>query len=141
MTLYCNGPADGCLIRHNDQHRGVDHSFTAAGGDPGDTVYTEPNPDYYRLLDLGNGRLTPVGYGHRSVEFIVDAIRRLEKAAGENLEQRRAFLRQLDEAGIVATPANSAYNELVIEAGRLSITQGGREALIEYQPEPRVVLA
>jgi len=30
----------------------------------------------------------------------------------------------------MATPANSAYNELVIEAGRLSILNGGREVLI-----------
>jgi predicted dehydrogenase len=141
MTLYCSGTQDGCLIRHNDQHRGVDHSFTAAGTDPGDTVYTEPNPDYYRLLDLGNGRLTPVGYGHRSVEFIVDTIRQLERTAGDDLEKRRGILREVDIAGVIATPANSAYNELVIEAGRLSISHGGREALIEYDPVPRVFLA
>jgi hypothetical protein len=29
----------------------------------------------------------------------------------------------------MATPANSAYNELVIEAGRLSILNGGRGGL------------
>jgi hypothetical protein len=34
--------------------------------------------------------------------------------------------------GHLATPANSSYNELVIEAGRASILNGGREAVIEY---------
>lgn len=140
MTLYCNGTEDGCLIRHSDQYRGVVHSYTQAGSDPGDTVYSEPNPDYYRLLDLGNGRLTPVGYGHRSAEFILDAIRQVESKAGADLVARQRMIRELDEAGIMATPANSAFNELVIEAGRLSISHGGREACIEYKPVPRIYL-
>jgi hypothetical protein len=45
---------------------------------------------------------------------------------------RTQLLEELDEAGIVATPANSRYNELVIEAGRLSILNGGHEAVIDY---------
>jgi hypothetical protein len=40
----------------------------------------------------------------------------------------------------MATPANSRYNELVVEAGRLSIVNGGREAVIEYDPKPGVRL-
>jgi D-galacturonate reductase len=140
MTLYCNGSKDGCLIRHSDQYRGVVHSYTEAGGDPGDTVYSEPNPDYYRLLDLGNGRVTPVGYGHRSVEFILNAIRMVESKAGTDLAARQKLIQELDESGIMATPGNSAYNELVIEAGRLSLLNGGREACIEYDRVPKVVL-
>jgi hypothetical protein len=38
----------------------------------------------------------------------------------------------------MATPHNSSYNELVVEAGRKSILNGGREVVIEYQPEARV---
>ncbi|MCG3180183.1 MAG: hypothetical protein BIFFINMI_02540 [Phycisphaerae bacterium] len=139
MTMFCVGPRDGCLIRHNDQHRGVDHSYTAAGGDPGDTVYAEPNPDYFRLLDYGDGGLTPVGYGHRSVELIVQAVRRV-RAAGDDVAARRRLLAEIDDAGIIATPRNSSYNELVIEAGRLSLANGGREAAIEYGDNPRVFL-
>jgi hypothetical protein len=45
-----------------------------------------------------------------------------------------------DQEGIMATPKNSSYNELVIEAGRLSITNGGREAVIEYGENPRAAL-
>ena len=44
-------------------------------------------------------------------------------------------------AGIMATPANSAYNELVIEAGRLSILNSGREVVIHYGENARVALA
>ncbi|KPK84154.1 MAG: hypothetical protein AMJ81_06365 [Phycisphaerae bacterium SM23_33] len=140
MTLFCDGPKDGCLIRHSDQYRGVAHSYTEPGGDPGDTVYAEPNPDYFRLLDLGDGGLTPVGYGHRSVESIIHSIRRLEAEAGDDLEKRRQYLRQVDAAGIIATPANSSYNELVIEAGRLSLANAGRQAAIEYGEKPQVRL-
>jgi len=34
-------------------------------------------------------------------------------------------LEQIDAAGLLATPANSAYNEQVIEAARESIRTGG----------------
>jgi len=140
MTLFCDGPADGCLIRHSDQYRGVAHGYTAAGDQPGDTAYAEPNPDYFRLVDLGDGGLTPVGYGHRSVEHVIRTILRVEAEAGGDLARRQKLIRRIDEAGIVATPANSSYNELVIEAGRLSLLNHGREAVIEYGESPRVRL-
>jgi hypothetical protein len=38
----------------------------------------------------------------------------------------------------MATPANSSYNELVVEAGRKSILDGGREMRIEYGDKPHV---
>jgi hypothetical protein len=41
-------------------------------------------------------------------------------------------LEQIDAEGVIATPANSRYNELVIEAGHLSILNGGRPATINY---------
>jgi hypothetical protein len=83
--------------------------------------------------------LEPVGYGVRSVEYLVKAIYRVD-AAGD-VAARQALLAEIDEKGVLATPANSRYNELVVEAGRLSILNGGREALIEYEPEPKVSLA
>ena len=140
MTLFCDGSDDGCIIRHSDQFRGVSHGYTAAGDDPGDTVYAEPNPDYFRLLDLGDGGLTPVGYGHRSVEFILNTILRIEADAGDDLAARQEMIRKIDTAGVVATPANSSYNELVVEAGRLSLTNDGKEAVIEYGENPHVRL-
>jgi hypothetical protein len=40
----------------------------------------------------------------------------------------------------MATPANSRFNELVVEAARLSITNGGATARIEYGPKAGVRL-
>jgi len=142
ITMFCNGTKDGCLIHHSDQYRGVEHSYTEAGADPGDTVYAQPNPDYFRMLDLGlpDGGLTPVGYGHRSVEIILQTIVGIEAKAGDDLAKRQEMIRQVDQAGIIATPVNSSYNELVIEAGRLSLANEGQMAAIEYGANPRVYL-
>jgi predicted dehydrogenase len=131
MVVWGQGPEDATLIYHSDQYRGVKHSYTEAGNDPGDTVYSEPNPDYFRLLDLGGEALVPVGYGHRSVEFIVSAC--CEASGVSSRSERQRLLRRYDEAGIMATPRNSDYNELVIEAGRMSILNGGREVAIDYK--------
>jgi hypothetical protein len=56
----------------------------------------------------------------------------------DSIEERRTFIRSLDDAGIMATPANSSYNELVIEAARKSILAGGREVVIDYGDNPGV---
>ncbi len=131
MAMWGSSESDATLIVHDDRFRGVKHSYTAAGNEPGDTVYTEPNPDYFRLIDLGGEGLTPEGYGHRSVAYIVQAC--CEAAAMKNLEDRQQLIRRYDAEGIMATPANSNYNELVIEAGRKSILAGGREVVIDYE--------
>jgi len=136
LTMWCAGKDDAALICHSDQYRGVKCSFTAAGPDPGDTVYAEPNPDYFQLLDQGGEGLTPVGYGHRSVEYIIRACRRAGQV--KSLAERQSLLKQYDAEGIMATPLNSSYNELVIEAGRKSILAGGREVVIDYAPRAGV---
>jgi hypothetical protein len=48
------------------------------------------------------------------------------------LRERQKLIRQFDDEGIMATPKNSSYNELVMEAGRLSILNDGREVDINY---------
>jgi D-galacturonate reductase len=138
MALFCRGEKDGALVMHDDQFRGVKHCYTAKGSDEGDTYYNEVSPDYFKLVDLGGGALTPVGYGYRSIEGIIRAIRRVEEAGGENLETRQAEIETIDTEGIIATPANSSYNELVIEAGRMSITSQGRPVVITYGDNPHV---
>jgi predicted dehydrogenase len=130
LAMWCQGKTDAALLVHSDQFRGVKHSYTEAGTDPGDTVYAEPNPDYFQMVDQGGPGLVPVGYGHRSVEYIVKACCRA--GAMSDKAERQSFIKQLDADGIMATPANSSYNELVIEAGRKSILAGGREVTIEY---------
>jgi len=136
LTLWCQGEHDAALLVHSDQYRGVKCHFTSAGPDPGDTLYAEPNPDYFQLLDLGGDGLTPAGYGHRSVEYIIRACCRA--SAIESLAERRALISRLDAEGIMATPANSSYNELVIEAGRKSVLAGGREVVIDWSDTPAV---
>jgi predicted dehydrogenase len=110
MTLYCAGAQGGALIAHSDQYRGLKHS--PLGG-----PYTEPSPDYFCYVEYGGPGLKPAGYGYRSVEAIVETCMRVER--GE------ASLEEIDSAGIIATPANSRYNERVIEAARRSILACG----------------
>jgi len=133
MTLYGSGGGKGTLLEHSDQYRGLKYSYTHKAGDPGSTIYAEPSPDYFQFMDLGGPGLTPAGYGYRSVEHIMSAISRVESAPPE---QRGAMLEEIDRAGIIATPANSSYNELVVEAARRSILNGGRQVGIRYGERP-----
>ncbi len=122
LTLYCSGEDKGALIEHSDQYRGLKYSYTRKPVSPGATIYAEPSPDYFQYVDLGGEGLTPVGYGYRSVEYIVSAMIRVN--------EQPELLDEIDRAGIIATPGNSSYNEKVIEAARQSIVNGGRQVEI-----------
>ena len=129
LTLYCAGRTNGALLRHSDQYRGVEHVYTARPDAPGGTIYAEPSPDYFQYVDLGNGGLTPVGYGYRSIEYLFRCCLRVESAPN-----RQQTIREIDREGIAATPANSRYNEQVIEAARRSILNGGTIVSIGGRP-------
>jgi D-galacturonate reductase len=120
LTLYCASRTNGALIRHSDQYRGIEYVYTARPEAPGGTIYAEPSPDYFQYVDLGNAGLTPVGYGYRSIEYLFRCCLRVENAA-----DRGQAIREIDREGIAATPANSRYNEQVIDAARRSILNGG----------------
>ena len=123
ISMYCAGPHGGAWLSHSDQYRGLQYAYV-------DGTYAEPSPDYFQYLDLGGPGLAPAGYGYRSIKGIIEACIRVESAPpGVRLQA----LEDLDRRGIVATPANSRYNELAIEAGRLSILNGGRDAVIDYE--------
>lgn len=122
LTMYCAGGDSGALISHSDQYRGLQYCYTRNPGGAGATIFTEPSPDYFQYVDLGGPGLTPVGYGYRSIEAIVRACLHVEQSS-----DRKKALAEIDAAGVLATPANSRYNEMVLEAGRLSILNGGRE--------------
>ena len=63
--------------------------------------------------------------------------RAAEGLAGDYaLAARRQVLQEIDDRGILATPANSFVNELVTEAARLSIARNGLPAMIEYRESP-----
>ena len=141
ITMYCKGADLGSLISHSDQYRGLKYSYIDKPGDPGATIYAEPSTDYFQYIDLGGPGFVPVGYGLRSVEYIVGNCIRVENqsaAAPDPLAARQGLIGELDAAGIMATPANSAYNELVLEAGRASILAGGRMVEIHYGENARV---
>ena len=137
MRMYCQGDDIGTMIVHNDQFRGVEHAYLEKGDSPGDTVYAQVNPDYFQMINVGGKGLKPVGYGFRSIEYIVArASEVIHATAGmdekQALPERQKFIKQFDDEGVMATPANSSYNELVMEAGRLSILNDGREVEIGY---------
>jgi D-galacturonate reductase len=120
LTLYCSGAEGGALIRHSDQYRGIEYVYVSKPAAPGGTIYAEPSPDYFQYVDLGGGGLTPVGYGYRSIEYLFRCCLKVE-----NAPDRPRAIRAIDNEGIAATPANSRYNEQVIEAARRSILGGG----------------
>jgi D-galacturonate reductase len=132
LTLYCASGDTGTLISHSDQYRGLKYSYASKPDEPGAAQYAEPSPDYFQYVDLGGPGLTPVGYGYRSIEYILRAC--LRAGAETSLAKRQELLKEWDEAGIMATPANSRYNEQVIEAARESIRNRGREAPIKRDP-------
>lgn len=124
MTLYCSGSGRGALIDHSDQYRGIAHAYGERIEGPGGTHYAEPSPDYFMYQDLGGPGLVPTGYGVRSVRHIVEEALRVEREA-TTLRSRKGLIAEIDASGILATPANSRYNEAVCEAGRASILSGG----------------
>ena len=137
IRMYCAGGDKSGMLVHNDQYRGVEYCYVEKGSEPGDTYYSEPSPDYFKYVDLGGRGLTPVGYGYRSIEYIVKNIcKGIEVSGGldekQGLAERQKLIKQFDKEGVMATPANSSYNELVMEAGRLSILNNGREVEITY---------
>jgi hypothetical protein len=129
LVMYCRGEQNGALLAHSDQYRGLQYCYTRKSDAPGATIYAEPSPDYFQYLDTGGPGLTPVGYGYRSVEHIVQTCIAMESET-RDLAERQRRLQEIDDAGIMATPANSSYNELVIEAARESILNGGKAVRI-----------
>jgi predicted dehydrogenase len=135
-VLFFEGKNRGGLIAHNDQFRGVQHSYVD-GTQP--YPFRFINPDYFRLVPWEGDGLKPVGYGYESIEANVMAVKRLRAVA--DVKKRQALLKEIDAKGILATPQNSSINELVVEAGRLSITHSGRAAVIKYGAKPGVRLS
>jgi len=143
MYLFTQGNGKGGVINHSDQYRGVKYGRVVKGNEPGETFYDETNPDYFQYVYKGGEGLVPVGYGYRSIEYIITRIASLnEETAGlaeqDALAKRREILERIDAEGIMATPANSSYNELVMEAGRKSIMNSGRPVEIAYGDAPSV---
>ncbi len=134
LVMYCEGDDCGAIIKHNDQFRGVSHGYV--DHDSG-AAFRYVSPDYFRLVPWEGDGLKPVGYGYESIEANVLAAMRVN-AATHDISARRKVLAEIDDRGLLATPANSSINELVTEAARLSITQNGLPAVIDYTGTPTV---
>ena len=142
LVMYCEGDDCGAILKHDDQFRGVSHGYVdmASGA-----AFRYVSPDYFRLVPWEGDGFKPVGYGYDSIEALATAAAQVNLAAAdlsdsEALAARQRVLAEIDARGILATPANSAINELVTEAARLSITHDGLAAVIQYEPEPAVRL-
>ena len=140
LNMYFEGDNQGGVLAHNDQYRGVEYGFVK--NVPKKFQYV--NPDFYRLVPWEGDGLKPVGYGFDSIAATIATASRVEGEVALNpakaLEIRRRYIDEANAKGLIATPKNSAVNELVQEAARLSILSGGDIAVIEYKPEPRVRL-
>ncbi|MFM1746339.1 MAG: putative oxidoreductase YdgJ [Verrucomicrobiota bacterium] len=144
LLMYCEGKDRGGMIQHNDQDRGVRHSYLENIGCAG-TRYNYVSPDFYRLVPWAGPGYRPAGYGYESIAASLESMRRIEAesaglAPAAALERRRAIIREIDETGLLATPANSATNELVVEAARLSILADGDWCEIHYGDRPHVAM-
>jgi hypothetical protein len=142
LTMFCEGEGKSGMIKHNDQFRGVTHSYIEGLG-PGGTPFNFVNPDFYRLVPWEGEGYKPVGYGFDSIAANISAMVRIETtvsglSGNKSLEKRKQLIRDIDERGLIATPANSYINELVVEATRLSISDGGMPVKIVYGDSPHV---
>ena len=140
--LYCEGPGKTGLLQHNDQFRGVSHSYMEALG-PGGTVFNFVNPDFFQLGPWEGPGYKPMGYGYDSVAANLGSVGRMRaETAGmpetDALAKRRELIAEIDEKRLIATPANSSINELVTEAARMSILSDGEFVKIVYDGFPRI---
>lgn len=144
MVLYFEGNDRTGQLEHDDQFRGVIHSYLEPIGSGG-TNYNYINPDFFQFAKWEGPGYKPIGYGPDSVSATLTTAYNLENAvaglsAAESLAARRARIEEIDAKGLIATPANSYINELVVEAARLSIQNEGDAVRIVYDGQPHVEL-
>ena len=144
LLMFFEGNGMTGMIKHNDQFRGVEHSYLEGIGSGG-SHFNYVSPDFYRLVSWEGEGYKPVGYGFESVAASVTTACRIEDSVKglpepDSLKKRQQMIREVDEKGIIATPANSFINELVVEAARISILRDGENADISYDGTPHVNL-
>lgn len=127
MTMWTSQGDAGGFLDHNDSYRGLSYCYVE-----GAKRYSEPSPDYMQIVPDSTGGKRVVGYGYRSLEALIDA--------AVQIELGQTTLDHIDATGILATPKNSYFNELVTEGARLSLANDGREVLLQYGSLPFVHL-
>ncbi|MEA2037460.1 MAG: Gfo/Idh/MocA family oxidoreductase [Nanoarchaeota archaeon] len=130
IRFFFEGRDETYLAEHDDQRRGITHCTTRG--------HKWVSSDYFALLpEPGVEGLGAQGYGYESVAASINQMRRIEQAVAgmgetESLEKRQELIRLVDQEGLIATPANSAYNEVITEAARMSILSDGMPVTISY---------
>ncbi len=144
LQMFFEGPGKTGMIKHNDQFRGVEHSYLEGIG-CGGSHFNYVSPDFYKLVPWEGEGYKPVGYGPESVSASIKMAVSFENEVqdfpeGASLKRRQELIKEVDKKGIIATPANSYINELVVEAARISILNDGDAVTIEYGQNPHVKL-
>lgn len=144
LEMFFEGDGQSGLVKHDDQFRGVEHSYLDGIG-CGGSKFNYVSPDFYRVIPWEGPGYQPVGYGFESVAATIKMAQRIENevqglSEAASLAKRKEMIQEVDNKGIIATPANSYVNELVMEAARLSILNDGDVAKIIYGDNPHVEL-
>jgi len=144
LQMFFEGEGKTGMLKHNDQFRGVEHSYLEGIG-CGGSHFNYVSPDFYKLVPWEGEGYKPVGYGPDSVSASIMMAYSIENEISnmdisDALKRRQEIIREVDKKGIIATPANSYINELVVEAARISILNDGLPVTIEYGKNPHVKL-
>jgi len=140
LTMFFEGNGKTGMLKHNDQFRGVEHCYLEGIGCAG-SHFNYASPDFYRLVTWEGKGSKPIGYGFESVEATIMTICRIGNETAKlkedsALKRRKEIIKETDEKGLIATPANSYFNELVVEAARASILNDGEPVKIIYGDKP-----
>jgi len=132
LSMFFEKENKACNLFHDDQYRGVEYAFADDS-----KAFRYINPDFFQFVPWEGAGLKPVGYGVDSVVATISKVATIEKSAlsntpSESLAIRQKHIKKADQQGFIATPANSSINELVHEAARLSIVNGGDNVEINY---------
>jgi len=144
LQMFFEGDNKTGMLKHNDQFRGVEHSYLEGIG-CGGSFFNYVSPDFYRLVPWEGNGFKPIGYGPDSVSASITMACQIETevqdlSLPDSLAKRQEMIRNVDKKGIIATPANSYINELVVEAARISILNDGEIVDIKYGENPHVKL-
>jgi D-galacturonate reductase len=144
LEMFFEGDGKSGTLKHDDQFRGVTYSYLDPIGCAG-SYFNYVSPDFYRVVPWEGLGYQPIGYGFESVAATIKMAHKIEnEVAGlsetASLEKRKKMIKEVDAKGLIATPANSYVNELVMEAARLSILNDGDIVNIIYGNNPHVEL-
>lgn len=144
LQMFFEGEGKSGMIKHDDHYRGVQHAYLEGIGCAGSS-FNFVSPDFFQLVPWEGHGLKPIGYGYESVAATINMAHKIENEVLEllhieSLKTRQQIIKDVDQKGIIATPANSFINELVVEAARLSILNDGDIVSIEYGTNPNVKL-